>query len=306
MARRGASRSTAAKTRGEARPGNKTRKSAASAGKSKPAARPRKSAASTGKRKPAARPRKSGATADRRKPAAKPRRSAATADKRSPPAEPRKSTAARGKRPPAATGPAIRLDAMRRLLPPMADVHKPNAAELAPLGQRVPAALLAVWAELGWGRFGSGFLHLASPASLDDVLSDWLGKKDATRTPLGWTALGDIIYFRDLRERARALGMGEPEADQACDVSVIDVRYKQVKMLAWSLSGFFEGCLGDENALRSELHKDLFDAALARLGPPNADEIYGFVPALGLGGAEDAASLERVDALVHLDILRQL
>jgi len=258
MARKGASRSTAAKTRSEARPGNKTRKSAA------------------------------------------------TADKRRPAPEPRKRAAASGKRRAAATGPAIRLDAMLRLLPPMADVHKPSATELAALGHRVPEALLAVWAELGWGRFGSGFLHLASPAGLDDVLSDWLGKKDATRTPLGWTALGDIIYFRDLRERARALGMGEPDADQACDVSVIDVRYKQVKMLAWSLSGFFEGCLGDENALRSELHKDLFDAALGRLGPPNADEIYGFVPALGLGGAEDPASLERVGALAHLDILRQL
>ena len=257
-------------------------------------------------KKPAAKPGKK-APAPKAKPAKKaPAPKAKPAKKApAPKAKPAKKALAPKAKPVAAPS-TIRLAAMLRLLPPMADVRKSTAAELDALRPRVPSTLVDVWAELGWGRFGNGFLQLASPTTLDGVLSEWLGKKDETRTPLGWTGLGDIIYFRDLRERARALGTSAVDAENACDVSVIDVRYKQVKMLAWSLDGFFEGFLGDESALRSELHKELFDAALSRLGPPGVDEIYGFVPALALGGAEDPANLERVGARVHLDILRQL
>jgi len=49
-----------------------------------------------------------------------------------------------------------------------------------------------------------------------------------------------------------------------------------------------------------------FAHAKQRLGRVGRDEMYGFVPALALGGASDVAKLEKVKAIEHLVLLAQL
>lgn len=193
--------------------------------------------------------------------------------------------------------------AFLRALPPMDDVTPLPAAALRALDARLPSLLLDFLAETGWGRFGDGFLVLEDPRKLDETLALWLGSFDPSRVPIGRTALGDIVYFRDLRARAEALGL--PNAESACDLSFIDVRYKRTGLLAMSLEDI-PAALGDPELLKSALRKDLFDDALWRLGAPETDELYGFVPALALGGNEDSDSLHRVRAREHWDILFQL
>ncbi len=190
-----------------------------------------------------------------------------------------------------------------RTLPPMGDVAPLPAAALRALEARLPSLLLAFFRETGWGRFGDGFLVLEDPRKLDETLALWLGSFDPSRVPIGRTALGDLVYFRDLRARAEALGL--PNAESACDLSFIDVRYKRTGLLAMSLEDI-PGALGDPELLKTALRKDLFDDALWRLGAPEIDELYGFVPALALGGNEDSDSLHRVRAREHWDILFQL
>lgn len=51
---------------------------------------------------------------------------------------------------------------------------------------------------------------------------------------------------------------------------------------------------------------DLFDEACARLGKLDVGEIYGFHPALALGGAIDVKNLQKVSAVEHLTFLAQL
>lgn len=50
----------------------------------------------------------------------------------------------------------------------------------------------------------------------------------------------------------------------------------------------------------------LFKAAAAKLGRLNYDEMYGFVPALALGGAATLDHLQKVKAVEHLVLLAQL
>ena len=50
----------------------------------------------------------------------------------------------------------------------------------------------------------------------------------------------------------------------------------------------------------------LFAPALQQLGRPAHDEMYGFVPALALGGALTLSNLRKVKAVEHLVILAQL
>jgi hypothetical protein len=184
-------------------------------------------------------------------------------------------------------------------------VKPPSERALAPWRARAPEALLDMWQTHGWGAVGDGFLHFVDPASLVDTCDEWLGGPNPTRIPLGRTGLGDLIYFRDLRERARALGMTGEEAATACDVNAVNVRYKRVSVLATSIGEFIER-LDDPAWLTDALDKTLFDRAVARLGPLGDDEIFGFVPALGLGGSDDPENLEKVGRDVHLAILFQL
>jgi hypothetical protein len=100
--------------------------------------------------------------------------------------------------------------------------------------------------------------------------------------------------------------LGLADADRACEVSAVDVRRKRALLLASDLPSFVEGVLGDGAALVRTLRKDLFDGAVTRLGAPNADEVYGFVPALAVGGVEEPAALERTKAQEHLSTLLQL
>jgi hypothetical protein len=51
---------------------------------------------------------------------------------------------------------------------------------------------------------------------------------------------------------------------------------------------------------------DLFKPALEKLGPLKSDEMYGFVPALALGGPMELKNLQKVKIIEHLTFLSQL
>ena len=72
------------------------------------------------------------------------------------------------------------------------------------------------------------------------------------------------------------------------------------------VKSFFCGI--DKNLLDIEDTEDrpIFDKAVALLGELKPGEIYGFSPALIMGGEPDIEHLERVNAVAHLHILAAL
>jgi len=87
---------------------------------------------------------------------------------------------------------------------------------------------------------------------------------------------------------------------------MVHVHYKQIEVCTWSVADFFNDFLCDEDIIADVLRKDIFDQALVRLGPPDASELYGFVPALALGGGRNSHSLEKMRMNEHLSFLFQL
>ena len=69
---------------------------------------------------------------------------------------------------------------------------------------------------------------------------------------------------------------------------------------------FFSSSSRDTYDLNDTNDKPLFEQALAKLGPLSHDTMYGFVPALALGGEPSVDRLQVVDAHVHLNILSQV
>ncbi|HEY4175259.1 MAG TPA: T6SS immunity protein Tdi1 domain-containing protein [Kofleriaceae bacterium] len=163
-------------------------------------------------------------------------------------------------------------------------------------------AYIALTSKLTPGRHADGALLVTEPGADDDVMAPWLmGNVDGRRS-LGRTAFGDIVIFRDLRARAHELGMAD--ADKACDISMVDIHYKRMAMLASDPEQFISS-LDDREWQDAFLRGELYRTAKDRIGDYTDDECFYFVPALALGGSDSADSVDRGNWRVHQSILLQ-
>ncbi|MCB9704148.1 MAG: DUF1851 domain-containing protein [Myxococcales bacterium] len=209
---------------------------------------------------------------------------------------------ARESAPRSALNPLALAAALREALAPATLRVEHSPGERTSIAARMPAPFAELLLALGPGTFAGGFLRLSAPEALDETLSAWLGGSSPSRVPFAITALGDILYVRDLSERARTLGLS---TEGAYDVSLLSPRWQRISVLAFTPMELVE-LLSDPHAREERLGEGLYREAKGRLGEPAQGELFGFVPALALGGGEEAAALQRVRLAEHLDFLRQL
>jgi hypothetical protein len=153
------------------------------------------------------------------------------------------------------------------------------------------------------GRHAAGTLIVTKPGAHHAEMRRWLQGNVAGRVALGRSAFGDILIFRDLRKQAAAQGLAS--ADEACDVALIDLNFKKMTVLAWSVEELLSH-LDSAKFQRAFLRKKLYDQVKARLGDYGDDEAYAFAPVLALGGRESADSVQRSRWSVYQDFLLQL
>jgi hypothetical protein len=175
----------------------------------------------------------------------------------------------------------------------------PVAASLAKkYAERLPAGLLDLWQAIGWGWYGAGRLQLIDPQQYQAQLNHWLMRDDddgrEDRTPFALSAFGHLFYWRILSE------------DGDCDVSGLNPHDSCVGVLGWSWQEFVQDFLLTPDADAFLDYDGLLLPAQKRCGLLLPNQMYGFIPALRLGGAADANKVEPQDARVHLDLLCQL
>lgn len=158
---------------------------------------------------------------------------------------------------------------------------------------KLPDALLNLWKSHGFGKYNNGLIEIINPDEYQITLEHWLGKKVDNYVPIALSAFGRLFYYRKLTE-----------TDE--DVSVINPHYKEIDVCVWSLQSFFDDYVCQEDVMQFELQKELFTQALDVHGGLKSGEMYYFVPALPLGGAESIDYIQKGNASVHLDFLLQL
>jgi Uncharacterized conserved protein len=176
---------------------------------------------------------------------------------------------------------------------PGKDLQKAAESRLNEYSNRLPGSILELWRDFGFGSYGNGLIRLVDPDEYNETLYTWLGKKNEKRIPIALSAFGELFFYRDL-------GSGEE------DVSMLNVHYKSIDVCVWSLNDFFNDYLCDDDIINDILRQELFQQALQKYGPLTSGEIYSFVPALALGGAAEVEFIQKVNALVHLEILFQM
>ncbi|CAM3557788.1 glutamyl-tRNA amidotransferase [Pseudomonas floridensis] len=163
---------------------------------------------------------------------------------------------------------------------------------------KLPRQLLDYWAEHGWCGYANGLFWTVNPYEYERVLEHWLadieGFQSGTYHVIARSAFG-LLYV-----------WGEQEG-YCMTISSCLARYSirksmfAVDNLDLGVQAFFASLIIESNDFDG-----LFKPALKRLGALENDEIYGFVPALALGGPIELNNLQKVKVIEHLEFLSQL
>ena len=177
-------------------------------------------------------------------------------------------------------------------------------AELDALAERLPPELLAFWREYGLGTWLNGkfqFCRRADYAELvEQIFEDDPDLLPSATYMVGFSAFGELLLWNEqhkrvvvdllwLTARVDAFDVREPGDPTHFSITT------PLSML--DFEGSFDVFEQDEAA------RPLFARALARLGPLDLGQCYGFVPMLAFGGSAKLDRIERLDAEIHFSLL---
>lgn len=153
----------------------------------------------------------------------------------------------------------------------------------------LPDQVLQVWQEDGFGSAHGGLLRVVNP-------EDWVELVEGTThdfhrakglTPVFTTGLGDVVV--------------------SSEDGLVALRYRsgQVNLVISDVELFFTHLLPDADYREDAFDESLYVKAAERLGVPDFDEAFGYVPLLALGGSKRVENLQRVKLREHIDLIFQ-
>ncbi|EKT4523557.1 DUF1851 domain-containing protein [Pseudomonas putida] len=162
----------------------------------------------------------------------------------------------------------------------------------------LPDQLLQFWAEHGWCGYGEGILWMVNPQEYENVLASWMQSSALEMTDtyhvIARSAFGDLYLW------------GEKSGPSLCIFcNVSRYTYDPAERSPHAMNRAFRSFLLSFDQAYLDFN-DLFDSAKEKLGVLRPDEMYGFVPALQLGGPASIEIIEKVKAIEHLMFLSQL
>lgn len=171
---------------------------------------------------------------------------------------------------------------------------------------KLPDQLLAYWDEHGWCGYADGAFWTIDPQEYEPALEAWIGEtpfmeNDAYHL-IARSAFGELFFWGERTGHSltirSASGTTVPRAGSEKHIAAgrDDVAVRR----------FFASKTRKDFEMQDEAGRGLFASALAALGQLKHDEMYGFVPALALGGAATLKNMQKVKAVEHLVILAQM
>lgn len=158
-----------------------------------------------------------------------------------------------------------------------------NAGSAEALEEKLPEELIALFNEEGLFSFSNGLFLFVDPLTMTAVNHSW--NLDADENPIFLrTAFGDFFYWD---------GSG---------VNIMHVNSGVTNTLSSDIPDFLNYTFS-ESYREKTLFGRFLEKAQTNLGPISAEECYGFVPALPMGGKEAAGNLQLVKLAEYLDLL---
>ncbi|MBD8570994.1 DUF1851 domain-containing protein [Pseudomonas syringae] len=163
---------------------------------------------------------------------------------------------------------------------------------------KLPSQLLEYWTEHGWCGYGDGIFWIVNPQEYEGVVASWLEgtkfEKRDTYHLIARGAFGDLYLWGE----KTGFSLKITSVFSRCVIHDFEITTEEMNR---ELQGFLLSRNVDSNDL-----EDLFKPARRQLGTLRHDEMYGFVPALMLGGSASLGHVEKLKAVEHLILLSQL
>lgn len=170
---------------------------------------------------------------------------------------------------------------------------------------KLPDQLLKYWEDEGWCGYKDGLFWTVDPDDYEDLVDEWLADTPFEQIDSYHVVARSAFGFLYL--------WGEKTGDSvviACNINAIislgSSLQRKIDDPDFDMRIFFSNKSPEDCDLKDEMGKPLFSRALAEFGPLEFDEVYGFEPAIVLGGKMRLENLAKLKLDVHLTILRQL
>ena len=156
-------------------------------------------------------------------------------------------------------------------------------------GAQMPAELTALLDQVNSNSYADGFFKFVAPQHFRHYCALWNLDPDAC-FPFLKTAFGHLILFH--AGQYKALNPVHNDIDLLGEQGEIDF--------------VMDVLLCDRSSLEGSFFIDIYEQVFPKLGPPKVNEIYAFVPALGLGGSRSAENVQKVSMEQQMLILSQI
>ncbi|MDU8431152.1 GAD-like domain-containing protein [Pseudomonas syringae pv. actinidifoliorum] len=163
---------------------------------------------------------------------------------------------------------------------------------------KLPDLLLHYWSEHGWCGYGEGIFWMVNPQEYEGVTASWIQgtefENQDTYHLIARSAFGELYFWGE--ETGASLKITSIVSRCTTFISSLPKDQMDKRFQNFLLSAEVEYNDFD----------NLFQPAKKTLGTLSCDEMYGFVPAIMLGGSDALDNLKKVRSVEHLVFLSQL
>lgn len=167
--------------------------------------------------------------------------------------------------------------------------HRESTSLSTEPDSRMPAELSNLLAQEYAASYAEGFFRFIAPEYFRHYFAMW-NLNPAHCMPFIKCAFGHLVFYHE--EQYKVLNPVD---------NCIDVLGEKN-----GLNFVMDIMLCDRQALENSFFIDLYEEVSERLGVPQLDEIYAFIPAIGLGGGRSASHIQKVRMDEQMLILSRL
>lgn len=164
--------------------------------------------------------------------------------------------------------------------------HKPENDLITKYEPLLPPKLIQIWKENGLGSIIQGYLKIVDPGDFDELLKEAYSPVFKKPIVMFATGMADLIIWENNY------------------TVLLNLRHGISRVIESGFQYFLED-LNDREYIDEELEGGLYFKAKDQLGEIAFDECYGYVPLLGLGGAEKVENLRKAKLKEHISIIAQ-
>ena len=158
---------------------------------------------------------------------------------------------------------------------------------MARLSQRLPAELVELFRADGFAVYGGGLFSTVDDRDVEAARASWLPSFPQISL-FGHGAFGELFIW------------------DGGTVQILLPHLARVGFVTGSITGFFEETLTRPTYIEHTLRKEAAANAERLVGPLAWDEMYGYEPAIALGGSGEPDTIRRYKLVEHHILLSQL